>query len=72
MDNNFENEIHRGAWIMDIIELSFELNNLEKEELIRLVVKLKSIISRLQKRIDLLEDDVDSLIGLDKLIESIK
>ena len=57
---------------MDIIELSFELNNLEKEELIRLVVKLKSIISRLQKRIDLLEDDVDSLIGLDKLIESIK
>lgn len=57
---------------MDIIKLSFELNNLEKEELIRLVVKLKSIISRLQKRIDLLEDDVDNLIGLDKLIESIK
>ena len=53
-------------------DLKFELCRLDKDNLVDLFVKMKDINEKLNKRLALVENQLDELIDIDTLINSIK
>lgn len=56
---------------MDRNDLEFELNLLDKDELVRLFIKVKDINTKLAARLELVEGQLDELTDFNTLIESI-